>query len=148
VLEVVQAQLRDVGIALRIEALSRAAAADRAARDDWHVYHELPQGWTNEDPHILHTNFHTSNIPPQGTSNPSKVSIPELDDLLARGYQEMDRTRRQDLYLRAQAILAQEAVGVPLVSMYRNLAVRKGVHGITPDVRGTYRYYQDVWIEP
>ena len=148
VLEVVQAQLREVGIALRVEMLSRAAAADRATRDDWHVYHELPQGWTNEDPHILYTNFHSSNIPPQGTSNPSKVAIGEVDDLLARGLTELDPDRRRDLYVRAQAILAREAVGVPLVSMYRNLAVRKGVHGITPDVRGTYRYYHDVWIEP
>ena len=147
-LEVVQAQLREVGIGLRIEALSRAAAADRAARDDWHVYHELPQGWTNEDPHILYTNFHTSNIPPQGTSNRSKVSIPEVDQLLERGYQESNPERRRELYVRAQEILAQEAVGVPLVSMYRNIAVKKGVHGIVPDVRGTYRYYHEVWIEP
>jgi peptide/nickel transport system substrate-binding protein len=148
VLEVAQAQLREVGIALRVEPLSRAAAADRATRDDWHVYHELPQGWTNEDPHILHTNFHSSNIPPAGTSNPSKVASPEIDALLAQGYQELDRGKRQALYERAQTLLAEDAVGVPLVSMYRNLAVRKEVHGITPDVRGTYRYYHDVWIAP
>jgi len=46
-----------------------------------------------------------------------------------------------------QEILAQQAVTVPVVSMYRNVVVKRGVHDVRPDVRGTYRYLHDVWIE-
>jgi peptide/nickel transport system substrate-binding protein len=75
------------------------------------------------------------------------VSIPEIDRLLDEGSKTLDTQRRQEIYARAQEILAQQAVNVPIVSMHRNVAVRKGVRDVRPDVRGTYRYLHDVWIE-
>ena len=117
----------------------------RLSRDALHVLDATGQPPSNSQ---VQGNWPDGDIPPQSTSNRSKVSIPEVDQLLERGYQESNPERRRELYVRAQEILAQEAVGVPLVSMYRNIAVKKGVHGIAPDVRGTYRYYHEVWIEP
>jgi ABC-type transport system substrate-binding protein len=146
--EVVQSQLQAVGIKLTVEKLSRAAGNDRVNGNDWHLYFHQPWGWTNEDPHILYTNFHSSNVPPLADSNRDKVNLPELDRLLEEAYQTLDAPKRQELYLRAQEIVAREAVAVPLISMYRNVAVRKGVHGIMSDIRGTYSYLHDVWIEP
>ncbi len=146
--EVVQAQLQAVGIKLNVERMSRAAGLDRVNGMDWHLYFHQPWGWTNEDPHILYTNFHSSNVPPLADSNRDKVNIPELDKLLEQAYQTLDSAKRQELYFQAQEIVAREAVAVLLISMYRNVAVRKGVHGIKSDIRGTYRYLHDVWIEP
>src|SRR3954471_13153101 len=146
--EVVQSQLQAVGIKLTVEKMSRSAGTERVNGNDWHLYFHQPWGWTNEDPHILYTNFHTSNVPPLADSNRDKVNVPELDRLLEEAYRTLDTPKRLDLYLRAQEIVAAEAVAVPLISMYRNVAVRKGVHGIMSDIRGTYSYLHDVWIEP
>jgi peptide/nickel transport system substrate-binding protein len=145
--EVVQSQLQAIGIKLSVEKMSRAAGIERVNGLDWHLYFHQPWGWTNEDPHILYTNFHSSNVPPRADSNRNKVNNPELDKLLEEEYQTLDATKRQELYFRAQEMVAREAVAVPLISMYRNVAVRKGVHGIKSDIRGTYRYLHDVWIE-
>jgi peptide/nickel transport system substrate-binding protein len=147
VLEAVQAQLKAVGIKLSIEQLPRAAHTERVQgsnRKSWHVSYGIPWGWTNEDPHILFTHYHSGNIP---RSNESYVNIPEVDRLTERGIEESDPEQRQAIYGQVQEILAEHLVNVPLVSMYRNIAVRKGVHGIRPDVRGTYQYLHDVWLE-
>jgi ABC-type transport system substrate-binding protein len=63
-------------------------------------------------------------------------------------YQELDQQKRQDMYMKLQEMLVAESVHIPLVSMYRNIAVKAGVNGLRRDVRGTYRYLQDVWLEP
>ncbi len=143
--EVVQSQLKAVGIDLQVEMVSRAAWYDRIrSGGGWNIAQGIPWGWTNEDPHLLYAHYHSKNIP---ISNENYVSIPEVDQLLEEGDRTLDPEKRKEVYFKAQEILAQQAVTVPIVSMYRNVVVKRGVHDVRPDVRGTYRYLHDVWIE-
>jgi peptide/nickel transport system substrate-binding protein len=143
--EVVQSQLKAVGIDVTVEMMSRAAWTDRMrGGSGWQLSHGIPWGWTNEDPHLLFSHYHSSNM---ALSNENYVSIPEVDRLLEEGDRTLDTDRRKEVYFKAQEILAQQAVTVPIVSMYRNVVVKRGVHDVRPDVRGTYRYLHDVWIE-
>ena len=73
---------------------------------------------------------------------------PEVDKLTEQGLRELDPAKRKQIYFQVQDLLVKQAVNVPLLSEFRNLAVKKGVHGLMPDVRGTYLYLHDVWIEP
>jgi peptide/nickel transport system substrate-binding protein len=145
--EVIQSQLQAVGMKVTVDKMSRAAGLDKVNTLDWNMYFHQPWGWTNEDPHILYANFHSSNVPPRADSNREKYNNPEVDRLLEEAYQTLDQNKRQQLYFQVQEIVAHDAVAVPLISMYRNVAVRKGVHGVKSDIRGTYRYLHDIWIE-
>lgn len=147
-LEFLQAQLAEVGISLVVEPGQRSSIDERQLQESgWHVVHGNPQGWTNEDPNILRAQYHSSLISPDGTSNVSRYDNPEVDELLDAGLAEMDPAAREEIYMEIQEILAEDLPAVTLVSMQRNLAHRNNVHGIIPDVRGTYRYFHDVWIE-
>ena len=44
-------------------------------------------------------------------------------------------------------VLVDQVPFVPILSFNLNMAVVKVVHGLLPDIRGTYTYFNDVWIE-
>lgn len=143
-----QDQLKEVGIRLDVRVVSRAQASGTMQGDGrYHVAWGNPIGWTNEDPHLLYSLNHSTNKPPSGTSNESRVSVPEIDELLERAAVTMDRDERKQLYYEAQQKLVDYVPVVPLISYNRNICVVKGVHGIVPDIRGTYTYFHDAWME-
>jgi len=147
-LEFIQAQLAAVGIKLNVEPGSRSAINEQNQDPtSWNVFRGTLQGWTNEDPNILRAQFYTGLKPPDGTSNRSFYSNPAVDELLDAGLAETDNDRRREIYFEAQELIAADVPVVPLLSVRRNIAVASNVHGITPDARGTYRYFYDVWIE-
>src|SRR5690606_8150352 len=111
-----------------------------------HLFHGNPRGWTNEDPNILRTQFHTDLIPPEGTSNRSGISIPELDDLFDRGLAATDPDERQQIYYEAQEIIAENLPVMPMISVPVSFASRSNIQGVIPDARGTYRYFHDLQI--
>lgn len=143
-----QDQLKEAGIRLDIRVVSRAQASASLQGDGrYHVAWGNPIGWTNEDPHLLYSLNHSRNKPPSGTSNESRVSVPEIDTLLAQAAVTMNRDERRQLYFQAQQKLVDYVPVVPLLSFNRNICVVKGVHGIMPDIRGTYTYFHDAWME-
>jgi peptide/nickel transport system substrate-binding protein len=110
----------------------------------YNVAWAIRAGWTNEDPYLLYSLNHSKNIPPNGTSNYSRVSVPEIDQLLDTAVVTADPVRRKALYYKAQELLVDQVPFVPLLSFNLNMAVLKGVHGLLPDIRGTYTYFNDV----
>ena len=115
--------------------------------EGWNIYRGTMQGWTNEDPNILRAQFHSTLHSPNGTSNRSYYENPEVDKLLDAGLAELDDGARKQLYFEAQALIAADVPVVPLLAFRPNIAAKETVHGIIPDVRGTYRYFHDVWVE-
>jgi peptide/nickel transport system substrate-binding protein len=150
VMDFVQASLKTVGMDMKVEKLSAAAVTSRAetAEGSFNVLYRTVQGWTNEDPHLLFTEYNSFNIPPKQTSNRARYSNPEVDKLTVAGYQESDPDKRKQIYYQVQDILAKDVPVVPFASIYSTLAYKKGIHDIEPDVRGTYYYLNDVSMEP
>ncbi|MFI5267014.1 MAG: ABC transporter substrate-binding protein [Chloroflexota bacterium] len=149
VMEFAQSELKKVGIDLKLEKLSSAGEDQRLQAGTFNLLFRLPFGWTNEDPHLLYAHYNSKNLAPKGTSNDDHVSNPEVDQLTEQADQEKDPAKRKDLYFKIQDILTKQIVpNVPLVSRYQVMAVKKGVHDVTPDIRGTYLYLYPAWIEP
>ena len=143
----IQSQLKDIGIQMSVQPGSSSQVVETVRSGNYHVAWVIRAGWTNEDPYLLYSLNHSKNIPPKGTSNTSRVTLPEVDTLLETAAITADPAKRRDLYYKAQERLVQYVPFVPLLSYNLNIAVVKGVHGLMPDIRGTYTYFNDVWID-
>jgi peptide/nickel transport system substrate-binding protein len=149
VMEFAQAELKKVGMDMKLEKISAAGQDQRLQAGTFNLLFRLPFGWTNEDPHLLYAHYDSKNQWPKGTSNDDRIHNADLDQMLEQADQEKDPAKRKDLYFKIQDMLAKQIVpNVPLISRFQNLAVKKGVHDITPDIRGTYLYLYPAWIEP
>jgi peptide/nickel transport system substrate-binding protein len=147
----VQAQMRAIGMDFTVRTVSSAQMLQIAAAPEgnYEAAWAIAQGRTNENPSVLRTLFHTESIPPGkgGSQNASRASIPEVDGLIEKAQASTDDAERAKLYGRAQKILTDQVTAIPLLSFNQNYAVVKGVHGIMSDARGTYTYYNDVWLD-
>jgi len=143
----IQSQLKDIGIQMSVQPGSSSQVVNTVQSGNYHVGWVIRAGWTNEDPYLLYSLNHSKNIPPKGTSNNSRVNLPEVDTLLETAAITADPAKRRDLYYKAQERLVEYVPFVPLLSFNLNIAVVKGVRGLMPDMRGTYTYFNDVWID-
>ncbi|HLG69108.1 MAG TPA: ABC transporter substrate-binding protein [Chloroflexota bacterium] len=150
VLEFVQSELKKVGMDVSVEKLSSAAVTARAenAEGNFNILFRTFVGFTNEDPHVFFTLYNSANMPPQKTNDRDRFKNDEVDKLTIQGYQETDPEKRKQDYWRVQDILSQEVPDIPLAEIYQTVGIKKGVHDIMPDARGSYYYLNDVWIEP
>lgn len=145
-LEFVQAQLKESGIEVKIKSMTDAGVLEQVNdRDSWNIHLASVEGRTNEDPNILQSMWASFAIPPKGAWNYSAFTTPELDKLLADGIAELDRDKRVAIYHKAQDILADQVPAVPYSSAKIVVAHRNTVHGLMSDIRGSYRYFFDVW---
>lgn len=146
-LTLIQSQLKDVGIQMSVQPGSASQVNNAVLKGEFHVAWVIRAGWTNEDPYLLYSLYHSRHIPPNATNNYSRVNLPEVDKLLETATVTADPGRRRELYYRAQELLVEHGAFVPLLSFNLNIAAVKGIHGLMPDVRGTYIYFNDVWID-
>jgi peptide/nickel transport system substrate-binding protein len=150
VLDFVQSELKKAGMDVSVEKLSAAAVTARAesAEGNFNMLFRTFVGFTNEDPHVLFTFYNSANIPPKATNNRDRFLNADVDKLTIAGYQETDPEKRKQIYWQVQDIVAREVPDIPFAAIYQTVGVKKGVHDIKPDVRGSYYYLNDVWIEP
>lgn len=148
-LTLLQAQLKEVGIAFDVRPMSAAQVSTTAQTGgDFNAAWVNRAGWTNEDPYLLYSLFDSRNAPPNGTSNYSQIKNPELDKVLEEAAVTQEEEKRRQLYYEAQKMLVDQVPFLPLISFNQNIAAVKGVHGLVPDMRGTYTYFNDVWLDP
>ena len=145
-----QSELKKAGMDVTVEKLSAAAVTARAesAEGNFNILYRTFTGFTNEDPHMLFTWYNSANIPPKQTNNRDRFLNADVDRLTIAGYQETDPEKRKQIYSQVQDIITREVPDIPLASIFQTVGVKKGVHDILPDVRGSYYYLHDVWIEP
>jgi len=73
--------------------------------------------------------------------------LPEAADALAAAGRERDLDRRRALLHRAETVLRQQFVLVPLASVPIPVRAQRGVHGLRVDGAGQL-LLEDTWLEP
>jgi peptide/nickel transport system substrate-binding protein len=139
--ELIQAQLREVGIKMNIQQLDTAAWNAAVAQGS----QQAVIGWRGaSDPDFLRPIFHSANI---GKSPLQRTFFKDerLDQLLTQGSQEQDRDKRAQQYREAQEIILKQALIVPLWNRYNFVGARSSVRELSVDPRGYPRLY-DVWL--
>jgi peptide/nickel transport system substrate-binding protein len=120
--QLVQEQLKAVGITVRLEPI---------AQSDW--YPRLSQGLINfspirwsqrPDPDALFQLLFRST----GSQNSTKYNNPKVDKLLDEGRNALDQSERQKIYWQVQKIVAEDLPYVPLFFSIEYAAMRSNVH--------------------
>lgn len=120
----VAAQLRAVGIEVRLTPVTVTAWVERALqRHDFDL--TLMGGSQGPDPENLNVRFGS-----HGTTQIMGYESPELDAALAEGARVTDLARRARAYYRAQEILARDLPVTPLAEGIHITISRRGVTGL------------------
>jgi peptide/nickel transport system substrate-binding protein len=64
-------------------------------------------------------------------------SFPDIDQAIDEGRYELDAAKRAQCFAKAQALILEKGIAVPLVSIYRYVAVRSNVTGFAMNMDGT-----------
>lgn len=138
--EIIAGQLGKAGIVVEIQSADTQAAWAMSRRGEANL---TPFASTATDPDALYASYHSSGM---GVAHMfTRIEIQELDDLLDLGRVTVDRDEREGIYLRAQEIIMEEALTIPLYNSARIYAVNQKVRGINFNNRaGMYMY--DVYV--
>ena len=136
-LQVVQANLKDIGIAVDLETSDWGAFYPSLLQDGWQM--DLMR-WTEKDPDILNQLY-------AGDGHRDKL-IPneELDAILARCSATMDPDARMDCVSEAQVALLQDARSVPILTNWGVYATQSNVSGYHFDYLG-YLMVTDIKVD-
>ncbi len=135
--ELIQAQLRRVGIDVVIRALEQAAFVPAQQRGEPDFTGML---FPATDPDILYVVAHSSQAGPPGF-NAAFYKDAELDKLLEEGRVTLDPKRREQIYARAQELMLQRVPYIPYYVQADVWAVRSEVKGLSFDARALTMFY-------
>lgn len=142
--EVVQAQLKEVGIDIVIEPLEWSTYLDKTAAGEHDMF---ILGWTTvtgDADYGLYQLYHSSQQ--GGAGNRTFYNNPEVDELLDAGRVELDREKRLDIYQKAQNIIVEEAPNLFLYFENKNVGIKKNVKGFKLHPAGHHTLY-NVYFE-
>jgi len=142
--EVLQGQLRKVGINMEIEVLERGTFNDQmhASNFDMLVGH-----WTTPIPDgyfLIYTLAHSSNI---GNQNFSRINDPELDAQLDIIKTSVDEAERTAAFRRADEIIQENTYFVPLYTFKAACAANEKLMGVQADPVYKFQVYDYYWAE-
>lgn len=125
--QIVQAQLKEVGIEVTIESLEWGSYLDRTAAGEHDMF---ILGWTTvtaDADYGLYALYHSSQH--GGPGNRDFYTNEEVDRLLEEGRTETDSEKRIEAYKKAQEIIVSEAPDVMLYYGTQNAGARKSIKG-------------------
>jgi peptide/nickel transport system substrate-binding protein len=128
--QVIQAQLKEFGIDMQIEAIDFSTVITRLKAGD---YQASWIGYAYASPDIVYIWFHSANI---GTGlTLSQYSNPELDKLIEDSRSVVDEAKRLELYMEIQKHIIDNAIWVPLYEASTTYGLTKRIagHKIHPD---------------
>ena len=132
--QVMQAQLREVGMDVSIKSLARSPWYASNAEGD---YNFVGMALWNTDPNMLRLLYATDG----SVFTWSHYSNPEFDALVDEGARLTDVDARLELYAEAQRILVDDAVVLPIYDQVNLLGKQADIEGIFFDQNAYPRYY-------
>ncbi len=135
-LELVQQQLKDIGVAVTLKQseISQFATVLVAGNYDL-VWGNV----TRADPDILRTQFSTK------LANTYRLPATALDQTLSDQAGTIDQAARKKLVATAQETIVQQAYVVPVVELQTELGIAKRVHGLNFDASSRIQLH-DTWV--
>lgn len=135
--QVLQAQLRKIGIDTSIDVVEWGAFLDGTSRGDQDMF---ILGWvsvTGDADYGLYALFNSATQ--GGAGNRSFYSNQEVDDLLEQARTSTDPEQRKALYGKLQVILQEEVPTFSLYDQYQNIGIQSNVKGFSMAPAGHHR---------
>jgi peptide/nickel transport system substrate-binding protein len=137
--EIVQAELKDIGLNVKMETMEWASFLDAARAGKFDITF---LGWTNstaDGSELLYPNFHSNNI---GSSNDSQYSDPKFDKLVEESRQNIDPKVRAEKLKEANEYLVKNSVAVIMDHGMVTAAYNQSVKGLELDPTGQWSLYK------
>lgn len=139
--EIIQAQLRDIGVKMDITVIGSGFIDIVSALDS--PYNSSLIATYSPDPGlILNRTFNSANI---GSSNWAFFGDPELDGLLQAGLETADEAARDEIYKQVQRIIHENALVLPLYANVNVFGLNQSVEGFRFNAYG-HPELQGVWL--
>ena len=145
--QVVQQDLAKIGIFLDIKVVSYGTYLSTTHRR--HTSAISPQGWSQDYPDasdFYESLFSSRAINDEDTGNTSFYKNPELDQVLDDAHRELDASKRQKLYDRAEVILRDDAPWAFTYSFRWYALHQPYVHGLVPHATWVWDI-QHTWLD-
>lgn len=126
--EIIQANLRDIGINAKIEILESSAFLDFTANGNHDMYLGAWGVVTGDADYGLYSLYHSS--AKGATGNRDFYSNPEVDKYIEEARKEINPEKRKELYEKAEILIMEDVPNVLLFSRFITVASQKNVKGI------------------
>jgi peptide/nickel transport system substrate-binding protein len=145
--QVIQNQLNDVGLNVRIETLEVNTIRQQLAQGQYQVYTGQWVGG-NQDPIFLRDLFSTTKIPGGMVSccNRSRYSNPEVDRIVESAVNETDRSRAKQLYFDTWATVSAALPLLPLWYPANMVVSNKRIGNIKVTPSGDWSFLKDITV--
>jgi peptide/nickel transport system substrate-binding protein len=124
--EILQSELKRVGIVLEINVVDAATAFQRLFAGNYQTAYLSWDLDPDPDPFAI---FHSSQMPPQG-QNLVFYSNPEADRLMEEARRELNQSKRRDLYWRLHEVLYEDQPYTWTVQVSAKWGINKRVRGL------------------
>lgn len=142
--EVLQAQLKKIGVVLNIEPMERASWFDMCYNGgDFEITYYAHPVSVNDADFATYPYFHSSEA--DGGVNFYKYKNPELDHLLETGRASTNETKRKAIYKQVAELIRDEAVSIPCYTGKRTMAAVNELKGVYADPMMRYYHYNYSW---
>lgn len=128
VAEVLQSQLKGIGIDLQIQVMEFGAYLELAAKGEAQMF---ISGWGNATGDADYNQYNLFHSTSEGVpGNHSFYNNPKVDALIEAGRKEKDPEKRKEIYAEAQQIEMEEVPLLPFRSSENLAAIAKNVQGV------------------
>lgn len=141
--EVVQDQLKKVGIQIDIQKSERGVYLDQTRNKHDYQITLTNTNASYPDGDYLYPLFHSSYI--KSGKNWVESNIPELDALLDKGRNSSDKTERVKIYSDVCKVMDDNMVVVPLYHTYMAIAANANLKGVVPSTSRRHFVYDYSW---
>lgn len=141
VAQVIQSQLKEIGLAPKLEVVEWGTYIDRWVKRDYESIVEVRGGGPDPD-RFLYRMLHST-----GSVNNFLFKNAELDELLEKGRSEVDDSKRKVVYDAAQKLIVDKS---PVMFLYvgsENAVMQKYIKGFKMMPTGALYYLEETWFE-
>jgi peptide/nickel transport system substrate-binding protein len=141
--EVVQDMLKQVGIEMKIDAMSNAASLTKYQMNEHHIGR---LGEINSDPGVMAYPVHSRNIKGGTQGNRSRYSNPEIDAQLDAAAKEIDPKKRLQMYEALQKAVTEEAFILGTFEQTLINVRSRNLEGLVYDNLGRF-FFHKTWLK-
>ncbi len=141
--EVLQDQLREIGIDAEIQKMERGAYLTDVYENADYDMTVMSMVYSITDADAVYAFFHSDMI--KNGQNFFKCDIPELDELLDKGRTSSDQEERKEIYEKVGQMLNDECVLVPLYAYNVGVAADKNLKGVQASAIQFYEVFSYSW---
>ena len=147
--QVIQNALNEIGLNVQIEPLESNVLRQQLSQGQFQMNTGIWVGG-NQDPIFFRDLFSTAKIPNEKTKvsccNRSRYSNPEFDALIEQAFNETDRAKAKELYIKGQEIISRDLPLFPLWYPANMVVANKRVNNIKISPSGDWSFLKDVTV--